>query len=91
MSKFNWINCTRIRKYEPASVVYVDCMHCGDEVRKSDACQAIARDKVKIVWCTECIAASEASVADRKLVTQAKKAMKENNQLNLFMEEGETK
>jgi hypothetical protein len=43
------------------------------------------------VWCTECIAESEASVADRKVVTQAKKAMKENNQLNLFMEEGEAK
>jgi len=45
----------------------------------------------KRVWCTDCKAASELRVAERKVVTQAKKAMKENNQFNLFMEEGETK
>ena len=86
MSKLNWRNYSRYaRDYEKE----VWCSRGKHYVYIADAW--ISRHPVTRVWCTECIAESEASVADRKVVTQAKKAMKENNQLNLFMEEGEAK
>jgi len=83
MSKLNWRNYSRYaRDYEKE----VWCSRDEHYVRIDQAW--ITRHPVTRVWCTECIAESEASVADRKVVTQAKKVMKENNQLNLFMEEG---
>lgn len=86
MSKLNWRNYSRYaRDYEKE----VWCSRDKHYVRIDQAW--ITRHPVTRVWCTKCIAESEASVADRKVVTQAKKAMKENNQLNLFMEEGEAK
>ena len=88
MSKLHWINCSRIPEYEPSYVIHVKCMSCKREVRKSDVWRASVRGSVKLVWCTECKANSETRVEKKKLVSQAKKAMKENNQLNLFMEEG---
>ena len=86
MSKLHWRNYSRYaRDYEKE----VWCSRGNHYVRIDNAW--ISSLPVRRVWCTECIAVSEAEVADRKVVTQAKKAMKENNQLNLFMEEGEAK
>ena len=86
MSKLYWKNYSRYaRDYEKE----VWCSRGNHYVRIDNAW--ITHHPVRRVWCTECIAVSEAEVADRKVVTQAKKAMKENNQLNLFMEEGEAK
>ena len=83
MSKLYWKNYSRYaRDYEKE----VWCSRGNHYVYIADA--QITHHPVRRVWCTECIAVSEAEVADRKVVTQAKKAMKENNQLNLFMEEG---
>jgi S-adenosylmethionine:diacylglycerol 3-amino-3-carboxypropyl transferase len=83
MSKLNWKNYSRYaRDYEKE----VWCSRDKHYVRIDQAW--ITRHPVTRVWCTECIAESEASVADRKVVTQAKKAMKENNQQSLFNEEG---
>ena len=83
MSKLYWKNYSRYaRDYEKE----VWCSRGNHYVYIADA--QITHHPVRRVWCTECIAVSEAEVAERKVVTQAKKAMKENNQLNLFMEEG---
>ena len=83
MSKLYWKNYSRYaRDYEKE----VWCSRGNHYVYIADA--QITHHPVRREWCTECIAVSEAEVAERKVVTQAKKAMKENNQLNLFMEEG---
>lgn len=90
MSKLYWKNYSRYaRDYEKD----VWCSRGKHYVYIVDA--QITHHPVTRVWCTECIAVSEAEVADRKVVTQAKKAMKEakkamkeNNQQNLFMKEG---
>ena len=90
MPKLYWKNYSRYARDQEKEVWCSRGNHSGNRyVRIDDAW--ITHHPVRRVWCTECIAVSEAEVADRKVVTQAKKAMKENNQLNLFMEEGEAK
>jgi hypothetical protein len=87
MSKLHWINCSRIREYEPSYVIHVKCMYCKCEVHKSDAWRAFVRGKVKLVWCTTCISNSEANNKPKKAAAVSKKQM-QLNQLSLFNEEG---
>lgn len=90
MSKLHWKNYSRYARDQEKEVWCSRGNHSGNRYVLIDNAW-ITHHPVRRVWCTECIAVSEAEVADRKVVTQAKKAMKENNQLNLFMEEGEVK
>lgn len=83
MAKLNWINCSRLRKYEPSHVVHVKCMYCKLEFRKDQVWQAIVRGKVKLVWCTTCISNSEANNKPKKAAAASKKQM-QLNQLELF-------
>lgn len=56
MSRLNWINCSRLRKYEPASVVDVQCKRCKHLVYKDQAWEAKVRGgKHTLVWCTSCV------------------------------------
>jgi len=86
MSKLNWKNYSRFARDSEKEVW---CALGKHYVRIDQAW--ISHHPVRRIWCTECKAGSETRVEKKKLVSQAKKAMKENNQLNLFMEEGEAK
>jgi hypothetical protein len=82
MSKLNWKNYSR---YARDLEKEVWCALGKHSVHIADAW--ITFYPVERVWCTECKAGSETRVEKKKLVSQAKQAMKDNQQ-SLFNEEG---
>jgi thioredoxin reductase len=84
MAKLNWINCSRLRKYEPATVVYVTCTYCKLEFRKDQVWRAVVGGGKKAhEWCTTCRENSEANNKPKKAAAARKKQM-QLNQLELF-------
>lgn len=84
MSRLTWINCSRLREYEPAWVTEVQCDYCKEHFRKDRVWMSF--HPVKRKWCTVCKENSEKKVASQKRTKELKAAMKENNGFSLFNE-----
>jgi hypothetical protein len=82
MARLNWKNYSRFARDSEKEVW---CALGKHYVHIANAW--ITFYPVKRVWCTECKAGSETRVEKKKLVSQAKQTMKDN-QLSLFNEGG---
>ena len=86
MAKLNWINCSRLRKYEPNYVREVRCTYCNLRFPKDQVWRAVVGGGRKAhEWCTTCKDNSEANNKPKKAAKKRKKQMK-LNQLSLFNE-----